>query len=247
MDIQTSFNKPENQLWDMLHWQPSLQQLEQFILLQKLLTHFNKKVNLTRLLNREDYWVSQVFDSLWAFQQELNNPQKSFNCIDVGTGCGFPGLAMAIAMPNTTLILVDSAKRKTSALLQIVKELRLSSRVKIITERVEITGHKVAYRGMFDLAMARAVATAPVTAEYLIPLLKADGEACLFRGKWNKANEKPLIKALKKLKAEISQIQSIELPSNKGVRHLIRLKPYSLCPQNFPRGIGIPIRKPLGG
>jgi len=94
--------------------------------------------------------------------------------------------------------------------------------------------------------MARAVADAPIAAEYLIPLLNPSGEALLFRGKWNSADETQLIKALVILKAKINKVQRLDLPCNRGIRHLIRLKAKAPCPKNYPRSIGIPTKKPLG-
>jgi len=246
MSIEASFKKPNTKLWEAMHWQPSSIQLEQFITLQKLLNHFNKQVNLTRLLIGEDYWVGQIFDSLWPLRRELNNPQKALNCIDVGTGCGLPGLAVAISLPNTRLTLVDATSKKTTVLKKIAAELGLDSRITVLTDRIETTGQDISYRGIFDLAMARAVADAPIAAEYLIPLLNANGEALLFRGKWSQIDEENLMKALVILKAKIKKVQSLELPSNRGIRHLIRLEIKSPCPGIYPRSIGIPSKRPLG-
>jgi len=164
----------------------------------------------------------------------------------VGTGCGFPGLASAISLPGAILTLVDSTRKKTTVLKKITAELGLSSRVTIITERIEKTGQDICYRGKFDLAMARAVAKAPVTAEYLIPLLKQDGEAFLFRGKWSEVEKQCLLEALTSLKAKIKRVQSLELPSNRGTRHLIRLAAKSPCPDLYPRSIGVATKNPLG-
>ncbi|WP_320666938.1 16S rRNA (guanine(527)-N(7))-methyltransferase RsmG [Prochlorococcus sp. MIT 1307] len=246
MSIKDCFNKPSPALWEKLLWHPSSTQLEQFCTLQNLLSHFNKEVNLTRLLNGEDYWIGHVFDSLWPMQTLLSEPQKVLNCIDVGTGCGFPGWAVAIALPKAHITLVDATKKKTTILQKISVELDLNSRINILTDRIENTGQNMSYRGVFDLAMARAVADAPIAAEYLIPLLKQKGEAFLFRGKWSKIDEKNLNKALFLLKARIKTVESVELPAKRGKRHLIKLQAKFPCPESYPRPIGIPEKKPLG-
>ena len=56
---------PNQAFWGQLGWQPSDQQLGQFIALQQLLRDWNQRVNLTRLVEGDDYWIAQVFDSLW--------------------------------------------------------------------------------------------------------------------------------------------------------------------------------------
>ena len=246
MTLPANFNASYSSLWDQMRWEPSAQQIEQFIALQQLLNNFNSQLNLTKLVDGEDYWIGQVFDSLWPFQKELTTPHQLRNCIDVGTGCGFPGLAIAICLPGAKVTLVDSTRKKTTALKEIIRELDLSSRINILTERIEVTAHRNTYRGQFNFAMARAVANATVTAEYLIPLLKIDGEACLYRGKWNQEEEKSLLQALILLKGKISKIQELELPANRGIRHFIRLKSESPCPTKYPRPTGVPTKKPLG-
>ncbi len=245
MTFDVYSNQVPSSLWEQMHWEPSSRQLDQFFTLQRLLTHFNKKVNLTRLIMGEDYWVGQVFDSLWPLRKELNNPEKLRNCIDVGTGCGFPGLAVAISLPGTQLTLVDATTKKTIALKKITEELGLDKRVRILNERIETTGQCSSTRGKFDLAMARAVAEAPVTAEYLIPLIKPDGEALLFQGRWSGSQEKSLLLALAKLNAEIKHLQVCDLPANRGSRHVIRLGARLPCSNLFPRAIDIPTKKPL--
>ncbi|KGG34727.1 rRNA small subunit 7-methylguanosine (m7G) methyltransferase GidB [Prochlorococcus sp. SS52] len=228
-----------------MQWEPSPQQLEQFNQLQYLLREWNQKINLTRLIEGNDFWISQILDSLWPIQDELKFQDKQINIIDVGTGCGLPGLAVAIALPRSSTTLIDSIYRKTSAVKEIVKELGLLSRVNVLTERIELTGQKKLHRHTFDLAIARAVAKAPVLAEYLIPFLKPTGQAVMYKGKWNDLEKKELLKALSKLKGKIDTTKSLELPERRGIRHAIRISSTMLCPGKYPRSVGIPLKRPL--
>ena len=95
--------------------------------------------------------------------------------------------------------------------------------------------------------MARAVAAAPVVAEYLVPLLKSDGQALLYRGQWNDTDAVPFNKALVLLKARLLEVQHRQLPSDRGTRHLLRVQPTAPCPRSYPRAVGTPSREPLGG
>ena len=52
-------------LWAGLGWQPSAEQLDLFTQLQMQLRQWNSRLNLTRLVQGDDYWIGQVFDSLW--------------------------------------------------------------------------------------------------------------------------------------------------------------------------------------
>ena len=237
---------PGAAFWEVLGWRPETSQLEQLKALQDQLRSWNSRVNLTRLVEGDDYWINQVFDSLWPLQEELRTPHQSRLAIDVGTGGGFPGLAVAIALPGTQMTLLDSVGRKTAAVQAMVDALNLRDRVSVRTDRIESAGHDPTLRGGFDLAMARAVAAAPVVAEYLIPLLQPKGSALLYRGQWGEADQRQLKRALLPLKAQLSSSQHCQLPADRGVRHLIRVQQVSPCPRQFPRAVGVPSRQPLG-
>ncbi|WP_114994674.1 16S rRNA (guanine(527)-N(7))-methyltransferase RsmG [Synechococcus sp. UW179A] len=246
MPDTSPFANPGPELWSLLGWSPDAGQLRQLIQLQQLLQDWNSRVNLTRLVQGEDFWIAQVLDSLWPLLPELMSPDTPRRCIDVGTGGGFPGLAVAIALPGAELTLVDSVGRKTAAVAAMAKSLGLGDRVLVRTERVERTGHEQSCRGTFDLAMARAVGAAPVVAEYLVPLLRRSGEALLYRGRWNDADETELQSALQLLKARSLTLQRMELPSKRGARTLIRIGPEAETPRTYPRATGMPSKMPLG-
>ena len=245
MSFDTVLNDLPRELWEILRWKPSNEQFLQLISLQNLLQEWNKKVNLTRLIDGNDYWISQIFDSLWPITTELQNPSQRLNIIDVGTGCGFPGLAIAIALPNASVTLVDSIYKKTYAVKEITSTLGLINRVDIRTERIELTGQDLKFRNQFDLAIARAVAKGPTLAEYLIPLLKRTGKAILYKGKWSENDQKELINALYILQAKIANKQTIQLPEARGMRNSITLVTTGKCPIKYPRGVGVPIKSPL--
>ena len=237
---------PEPAYWDALGWQPSQAQRDQLIALQGQLQSWNQKVNLTRLVDGDDFWVGQVFDSLWPLTGELQSPEQPLHWIDVGTGGGFPGLAIAIALPKARVTLLDSVGRKTAAVEAMANTLGLADRVRVRTERIETTGRDGAFRGSFDRAVARAVAAAPVVAEYLVPLLNTDGQALLYRGQWNDTDAVPFNKALRLLQARLVEVQHRQLPNDRGTRHLLRVQPNGPCPRSYPRAVGTPSREPLG-
>ena len=233
--------------WQDLGWTPDSTQLELLQQLQLQLRQWNERVNLTRLVEGDDFWIAQVFDSLWPLRTLLQEqPQAALHCIDVGTGGGFPGLAVAIALPQARLTLVDSVGRKTQAVQAMAQALGLGDRVELRCERVELTGRDRRCRGSFDLALARAVAAAPVVAEYLVPLLNSDGEALLYRGQWSPTDDQELERAAALLKAQVSRRDSLELPAERGQRTVLGLRPEAPCPTVYPRAVGIPGKLPLG-
>ncbi|MCP9927977.1 16S rRNA (guanine(527)-N(7))-methyltransferase RsmG [Cyanobium sp. CH-040] len=238
-------------LWQQLGWQPSGEQEAQLEALQEQLRAWNSRVNLTRLVEGDDYWIAQVFDSLWPLVPLLQGHQAvsaadPLRLIDVGTGGGFPGLAVAIALPGARLTLVDSVGRKLEAVRAMAAALGLEGRLSLRCERIERTGRDPACRGRFDWALARAVAGAPVVAEYLVPLLRPDGHALLYRGQWQPTDREALDAALLPLRARVERCQPLELPCGRGIRHAVVLQPTGPCPAAYPRAVGVPARQPLG-
>ncbi|MCS5706118.1 16S rRNA (guanine(527)-N(7))-methyltransferase RsmG [Synechococcus sp. FGCU-3] len=246
-DPQRVFATPTPALWEALGWTPSEAQQTLFSQLQEQLREWNARVNLTRLVEGDDYWIAQVFDSLWPLLPLIEQRgTEPLQIIDVGTGGGFPGLAAAIALPQARLTLVDSVGRKVEAVRAMAAALGLADRVSLRCERIELTGRQGSCRGAFDGAMARAVASAPVVAEYLVPLLKTGGTALLYRGQWAEADTAELERATGPLRARISAIQSRELPAERGIRHVVELQPTGTCPRTYPRAVGVPSKQPLG-
>ena len=149
-------------------------------------------------------------------------------------------------MPNSDITLLDSSIKKTTFLKEVSKEIGLSSRITVITDRAESVGKDPNFRGGFDYAIARAVAPATVVAEYLVPFLNSSGQAVIYKGSWSETKQKILNKCLIELNAEIREINSFSLPNNRGIRNIIRINSIKKCPDQYPRSIGKPKKKPLG-
>lgn len=238
--------EPPAGFWQELGWQPSAEQERGFGALQQQLRQWNGRLNLTRLVEGDDYWIAQVFDSLWPWLPLLREPgRQELECIDVGTGGGFPGLALAIALPRARFTLVDSVGRKAEAVRAMAAALGLAERVRVRCERAERTGRDPACRGRFDWAMARAVAAAPVVAEYLVPLLADGGRALLYRGRWEASDQAALERAALPLRTRLERVEPRELPAGRGIRHAVVLARSGPCPADYPRPVGVPAKQPL--
>ena len=221
-------------------------ELEMFSRLQELIQKLNKISNLTRLLDGNDYWISQVYDSIWPFFNDSNKLFENKKFIDIGSGCGFPGLAYAITHPNSEIYLIDSSLKKTNALKQIVESMNFTNKIHIVNDRIEKIGHNLEFRHNFDVGTARAVSSAPTVSEYLLPLLKTNGLGLIFCGKWQETDHNKLKKAVTILNGKINKVKFKQLPANKGERNVIFIKSKGDCPISYPRGIGKPSKYPLG-
>ncbi len=221
---------------------------EEIIMFQELqikIKELNNKTNLTRLINGDDYWVSQVFDSIWPFKtfQNINFDNKKF--LDIGSGCGFPGLAYAITHPSSEIYLVDSSKKKTDALKSLIKEINFKNNIHVINARIENLAHQASMRKSFDIVTTRAVSNPSTVSEYTIPMLKKEGLGVLYCGKWTDEESKNLDKTLEILEGKFKEKKMISLPKNKGTRNIILIKPKNFCPEIYPRKVGKPEKNPL--
>mgnify|MGYP005643968285 FL=1 len=223
---------------------------EEIMMFQELrirIQELNYKTNLTRLIEGNDYWISQVYDSLWIFKENSNKIYDNKRFIDVGSGCGFPGFAYAITHPNSEIYLVDSSKKKTDALKKIIKRMNFKNKIFAINDRIENLGRQSSFKNSFDIATARAVSNPSTVTEYLLPMLQSNGLGILYCGKWTNEDNKNLENTLNVLEGEILEIKSNFLPREKGIRNAIFIKPKASCPDIYPRSTGKAEKYPLKG
>ena len=221
---------------------------EEILMFQKLqikIEELNYKTNLTRLINGDDYWISQVFDSIWPFKtfNNINFDYQKF--LDIGSGCGFPGLAYAVIHPNSEIYLIYSSKKKTNALKILIKEISFKNNIHVINNRIENLAHQSSMRNSFNIATTRAVSNPSTVSEYILPLLKKEGLGVLYCGKWTDEDSKNLDKTLKILEGKFKDKKNILLPRNKGTRNIILIQPKNFCPEIYPRRVGKPEKNPL--
>ncbi len=223
---------------------------EEIMMFQELrirIKELNYKTNLTRLIDGDDYWISQVYDSLWTFKENSNNNFDNKKFIDIGSGCGFPGFAYAITHPNSEIYLVDSSKKKTDSLKEIIKSINFKNNIFIINDRIENLGHQSLFRNSFNIATARAVSNPSTVSEYILPMLQSNGLGILYCGKWTNEDKKNLENTLKVLEGKILRIKRNFLPREKGIRNTIFIEPKTSCPDIYPRSIGKAEKYPLRG
>tara|TARA_B100000945_G_scaffold8125_1_gene6623 strand:+ start:393 stop:1112 length:720 start_codon:yes stop_codon:yes gene_type:complete len=213
--------------------------------LQIKIQELNYKTNLTRLIEGDNYWISQVFDSIWPFKIKPNINLDNKNFLDIGSGCGFPGFAYAITHPNSKIYLIDSSKKKTDALKSLIKKINFKNNLYVINDRIENLAHQSSFRNYFNIASTRAVSNPSTVSEYILPMLQKEGLGILYCGKWTDEDNKSLKKTLAILKGEITEKRMIVLPRDKGIRNVIFIQPKESCPVIYPRSVGKPEKYPL--
>ncbi len=247
-DISQQLLPENNSIWQKtLHWQPTPQQQAQYQRLYELVVAGNRRLNLTRITEPEDFWEKHLWDSLRGVLPLLSggeSQEKVEKIIDIGTGAGFPGLPVAIALARVEVTLLDSTRKKIDFIETLLGDLGIKNAV-TLTGRVEDIARTPERRELYDVATVRAVAAPSVCAEYVLPLLKKGGLGILYRGEFTPEEEKSLAKALKKLGGKIEAIAPLKTPLSKGDRHYLYLRKISATPDKFPRPVGVPRQKPL--
>ena len=150
--------------------------VEKFYIYMQLLLEWNKKINLTSIVEPEEIITKHFIDSLTIESYILPNSKV----IDVGTGAGFPGIPLKIIREDINILLLDSLNKRIKFLDEVIDKLKLTN-IKTIHCRAEEAGQMEEYREKFDIATSRAVANMNILAEYLLPFVKLGGKAIFER------------------------------------------------------------------
>lgn len=214
-------------------------QLKQFELFFNILISWSEKMNLTGITNQHEIIVKHFVDSLSVLQAI---PENTTTLIDIGTGAGFPGIPIAIMRPHIAITLLDSIAKKTEFLTECLKILEIEKTI-VVTARAEEAAHDENHRELYDVVTARAVAHFPTLVEYTLPFLKIGGILVAQKKIESITLEKPE-EALEILGGTIIKTIPISLPEL-SPREIIIIQKTKNTPAEYPRRIGVPLKKPL--
>ena len=204
--------------------------LDRFDVYARELIAYNEKVNLTAITDPDGIVLKHFADSL-ALLSFVDLPEGARVC-DVGTGAGFPGMALLIARPDLKVTLFDSVNKKLDFLRYLSGELGLAPG--IVHARAEEAGREPKYRETFDLATARAVASLDKLSEYCVPLVKRGGVFAPMKAPLTDEERENGLAAAGKLGAKLRGKQSYTLPGG-DKREVLIFEKRSLTPSVYPR------------
>ena len=153
-------------------------ELDLFALYHRELLLWNRRINLVSQQTSREIMVRHFVDSLTPAPW-IERPDGLL--IDLGSGAGFPGIPLRIALPGLSLTLVESSRKKTSFLAHIVRTLKLDN-VTIIRERVEALIGEPACAGAFDTVLSRAAFKLPELIRMASFFLKPGGLLIALKG-----------------------------------------------------------------
>jgi 16S rRNA (guanine527-N7)-methyltransferase len=181
-----------------------------------------------------------VADSLVAL--ELEAVRRSRVIADLGAGAGFPGLVLAVALPDSEVRLVESQARKCAFIERAIAEARLEN-ARVICARAEEWHGGM---GEHDLLVVRALAPQPVVLEYAAPLLRLGGSLVDWRGRRVRTQEDAASRAAQELGLRRVEIRRVEPFEQVIDHHLHVFVKAEETPERFPRRAGIARKRPLG-
>lgn len=217
-------------------------QIEQFLLYYEMLVDWNQKMNLTAITDYADVMKKHFVDSLSLVK--ACDLTKELSVIDVGTGAGFPGMALKIAFPDLKVTLLDSLNKRIHFLNEVISKLELQG-VETVHGRAEDYAKQGMLRESFDLCVSRAVANLSTLSEYCLPYVNVGGLFVSYKSEKISEELMSADRAISLLGGKVESQVDFILPDSDISRNFVLIRKYKNTPSGYPRKAGFPDRKPL--
>lgn len=217
-------------------------QIEQFIIYYEMLAEWNQFMNLTAITEYEEVMKKHFIDSLSLVK--AYSLDDNISVIDVGTGAGFPGLALKIAFPNLNITLLDSLNKRIQFLNAVIDKLGLVD-VNAVHGRAEDYAKPDKLREKFDLCVSRAVANLSTLSEYCLPFVKIGGQFISYKSEKFVEEKESAEKAISILGGKFEKHIEFKLPDSDIYRSLLIVSKVSETPKRYPRKAGVAAKEPI--
>lgn len=193
------------------------------------LDEMNKVMNLTAISGEDDTARLHFLDCAAVLTAADVSGKK---VIDVGTGAGFPGLALKIARPDMDLTLLDSLDKRVGFLRGTCARLGFDD-VTCIHARAEEA--PVEYREAFDFAFSRAVARLNLLCELCLPFVKPGGAFIAMKGPDCGEELGEASKAISALGGKLERCAAYTIPGTDITHSLVIIRKMRPTPPKYPR------------
>lgn len=215
------------------------QKIDDFSLFFDILITENEKINLTRIIEKEDVVKKHFLDSIFLEKFIKNNSK----IIDIGAGAGFPSIPLKILRPDLKFTLVDSVNKKINFLNLAIEKLNLEN-MEALHVRCEDLAQKNEYRENFDVCVSRAVAELNILCEYCLPFVKVGGIFIAYKTENISEELKRAEKSIKILGGKVKEIFIYDL-DNERKNSLIIIEKVERTPKQYPRRGNKPRLSPI--
>lgn len=206
-------------------------QADQLIQYMTRLLKANHTVNVTRITDEKEFIEKHLLDSLTALSFIDGKAQR---ILDVGTGGGFPGVPLAVMLPEAQITMMDATGKKLALIKKICSDIGITN-VAFLHGRAEDFGRQEDYREQYDCVVSRAVANLCTLSELCLPLVRKKGRFLALKGRNYQDEMADGEKAVSALGGKINQIASCLLLQSDLVHVIIVVDKIKNTPVNFPR------------
>jgi 16S rRNA (guanine527-N7)-methyltransferase len=183
-----------------------------------------------------------VEDSLTGL--EVPELAEAGRIADIGSGAGFPGLVLAVALPDSHVDLIESVGRKCEFIQRAIDAAGIANATVLNARSEEIAAGE--RRDSYDAVTARAVGRLSTLAELASPLLRDGGVLVAWKGKRDEDEEQQLVRAADQLAMHPKQILDVGDRAGSKHRHLHVLCKLGSTPADLPRRPGMAKKRPRG-
>ncbi|MBD5589504.1 16S rRNA (guanine(527)-N(7))-methyltransferase RsmG [Clostridium botulinum] len=214
----------------------------QLISYKNLIQEWNKKINLTAIVEDDEIIKKHFIDCIKIFKSSPIGEAKSL--IDIGTGAGFPGIPIKILKEDIEITLLDSLQKRINFLNTVIGELQLKN-IQCLHGRAEDHAQEIQHRQKYDIAVSRAVANLAVLSEFCIPFVEKGGYFIAMKGPSVEEEITAATKSIEILGGKIEDIIKIDIEDTDLKHNLVIIKKVKETGKRYPRKPGIIKKNPL--
>ena len=197
----------------------------------------NESTNLTAIRTPEEAARLHILDSAALLTCEDFHGKT---VIDVGTGAGFPGVPLALLIPDLQLTAVDSVGKKAEFVREACRDLGIPAEI-LWGRAEELTDRRESY----DIAVSRAVAELNVLAELCLPLVRVGGVFLAMKGPDCGEEAEKAAPAIHALGGELREISRYTIPGTDIVHAVAIIGKIRPTPSRYPRRYAQIKKRPL--
>jgi 16S rRNA (guanine527-N7)-methyltransferase len=190
----------------------------------------------------ERAWAVHVVDSLTGL--EVPSLRAASKIADIGSGAGFPGLPLAVALSAARLDLIESVARKCDFIRRAIAAAAIAN-ASVINARSEELAAGTG-REAYEAVTARAVGRLSTLAELASPLLREGGVLVAWKGRRDGEEESQLERAAESLAMRPEQVLDVGDRAGSKHRHLHVIRKVAATPPALPRRPGMAKKRPRG-
>ncbi len=197
----------------------------------------NRVMNLTAITEPSAFAGLHLLDSLSLIPLA---GLSSGTVVDVGTGAGFPGVPLAIALPEARVTLLDSLGKRIEFLRETCGALGLEN-----TRCVHARAEEFGEREQFDWAVSRAVAPLPMLCELSLPLVRVGGRFLAMKSSHSQEELDEAGRAISILGGRVDWVKDYPIPGAEIQHRLICIEKTTPTPRKYPRRFSQLKKQPL--